>query len=99
NDIPSQLDRITPCFIVLVDAKETPAFLDTGCPQTIISQPLHKALTKESPKAAMAFQQHQDFNPSMSINGKAIHTFLLGLYEMVLPGNRQPNTRIDVHCH
>uniref|UniRef100_A0A915KCX3 Uncharacterized protein n=1 Tax=Romanomermis culicivorax TaxID=13658 RepID=A0A915KCX3_ROMCU len=63
---------------MLVDAKETPAFLDTGCPCTIISQRLYKALIKESPKGAMAFQQHYDFNPLMSINGKAVHTLLLG---------------------
>uniref|UniRef100_A0A915KEF9 Uncharacterized protein n=1 Tax=Romanomermis culicivorax TaxID=13658 RepID=A0A915KEF9_ROMCU len=52
---------------MLFDAKETPAFLDTGCPQTIISQDLHKASIKESPKTAMAFQQHHDFNPLMNL--------------------------------
>uniref|UniRef100_A0A915J5I4 Uncharacterized protein n=1 Tax=Romanomermis culicivorax TaxID=13658 RepID=A0A915J5I4_ROMCU len=85
--------------MVLVDAKETPAFLDTGCPQTIISQRLHKALTKESRMAASAFQQHHNFNPLMSINGKAIHTLLSGPYEIMLPGTRQPHTRIDIHLH
>uniref|UniRef100_A0A915JQM1 Uncharacterized protein n=1 Tax=Romanomermis culicivorax TaxID=13658 RepID=A0A915JQM1_ROMCU len=43
-------------------------FVDTGCLWTIISQCLHKALVKENPKVAMAFQQHQDFNPNMCIN-------------------------------
>uniref|UniRef100_A0A915ICY9 Uncharacterized protein n=1 Tax=Romanomermis culicivorax TaxID=13658 RepID=A0A915ICY9_ROMCU len=50
NNIPPQLDPITLCFVILVDAKETPAFLDAGCQRTIISQHLHKALIKESPK-------------------------------------------------
>uniref|UniRef100_A0A915L131 Uncharacterized protein n=1 Tax=Romanomermis culicivorax TaxID=13658 RepID=A0A915L131_ROMCU len=66
------LDQITPCFLVLVDAKETPALLDTGCPGIIISQRLHKALIKESPKAVMAFQQHHDVNPLMSINAQVL---------------------------
>uniref|UniRef100_A0A915KZP3 Uncharacterized protein n=1 Tax=Romanomermis culicivorax TaxID=13658 RepID=A0A915KZP3_ROMCU len=80
NDVPSQLDGITPCFIILVDAKETPDLFDTGCPWTTISQCLHKALIKESQKAAMAFQQHQDFNPLRSVNSKAVHAILSGPY-------------------
>uniref|UniRef100_A0A915I376 Uncharacterized protein n=1 Tax=Romanomermis culicivorax TaxID=13658 RepID=A0A915I376_ROMCU len=78
NDVPSQLDRITPCFVVLVDAKETLAFLVTGCQRTIISQRLHNALIKESLKAAMAFQQNHNFNPLMHLidqltNGNFTH--------------------------
>uniref|UniRef100_A0A915I8L8 Uncharacterized protein n=1 Tax=Romanomermis culicivorax TaxID=13658 RepID=A0A915I8L8_ROMCU len=72
KDVPSQLDPITLCLVVLVNAKQTPAFLDTGCPWTIISQPLHKALIKESWKWAMTFQQHHNFNPLLNINGLSL---------------------------
>uniref|UniRef100_A0A915IT97 Uncharacterized protein n=1 Tax=Romanomermis culicivorax TaxID=13658 RepID=A0A915IT97_ROMCU len=66
--MPSQLHQITQCLVVLLNTKETPAFFDMGCPGTIISQCLHKALVKESPMVVMAFQQHHHFNLLMSIN-------------------------------
>uniref|UniRef100_A0A915JQI3 Uncharacterized protein n=1 Tax=Romanomermis culicivorax TaxID=13658 RepID=A0A915JQI3_ROMCU len=61
NDVPSQLDRITPCFEVLVDDKETPTFLESGCPQNIISQRHCKALIKPGHTVALYRKMGLDY--------------------------------------